>query len=96
LNWEEVEQALKKKNARLLVFEAPQVVDRFEKMGDLFEPVLELKQKLPTIKELSPSLAGSGKQAAEPKLAVVQPDGARPQARKRTGKSPAGPRKRKV
>jgi bifunctional non-homologous end joining protein LigD len=53
VTWEEVEKALKKKDASLLVFEAPQVVKRFDKMGDLFAPVLELKQKLPTLKELT-------------------------------------------
>jgi len=57
VKWEEVERALKKKDASQLVFEAPQVVSRFEKLGDLFEPVLELKQKLPTIKELMPAAA---------------------------------------
>jgi bifunctional non-homologous end joining protein LigD len=50
VTWEEVERAFKKKDARLLVFEAPQVVSRFEKMGDLFEPVLELQQRLPDLK----------------------------------------------
>ncbi len=50
VTWEEVERAFKKKDAGLLVFEAPQVVARFEKMGDLFEPVLELKQQLPDLK----------------------------------------------
>ena len=50
VTWEEVERAFKKKDAALLVFEAPKVVARFEKMGDLFEPVLELKQKLPDLK----------------------------------------------
>ena len=50
VTWEEVERAFKKKDAGLLVFEAPQVVKRFEKMGDLFEPVLELKQRLPDLK----------------------------------------------
>jgi bifunctional non-homologous end joining protein LigD len=50
VTWEEVERCFKKKDAALLVFEAPQVVARFEKMGDLFEPVLELKQKLPDLK----------------------------------------------
>ena len=50
VSWEEVERALKKKNARLLVFEAAQVIARFEKMGDLFGPVLELKQHLPELK----------------------------------------------
>jgi bifunctional non-homologous end joining protein LigD len=50
VSWEEVEQALKKEGAGLLVFEAAQVVARFEKMGDLFGPVLELKQQLPDLK----------------------------------------------
>ena len=50
VTWEEVERAFKKKDASLLVFEAPQVVARVEKMGDLFEPVLELKQRLPDLK----------------------------------------------
>jgi bifunctional non-homologous end joining protein LigD len=49
VKWEEVEQALKKKDANLLVFEAGQVLDRVGKMGDLFEPVLKLKQKLPKL-----------------------------------------------
>jgi bifunctional non-homologous end joining protein LigD len=49
LKWEEVEQALKKKDAALLVFEAGQVLDRVGKMGDLSEPILTLKQKLPKL-----------------------------------------------
>jgi len=48
--WAEIERALKKKEPELLVFEAGQVITRFEKLGDLFEPVLELKQKLPDVK----------------------------------------------
>jgi len=50
VTWEEVERTLKKKDASLLVFEARQVVARVEKMGDLFAPVLELKQRLPVLK----------------------------------------------
>ena len=57
VTWEEVEKALKKKDASLLVFEAKQVVARFEKMGDLFEPVLELKQKLPDLRKTGAALA---------------------------------------
>ncbi len=49
VTWEEVEKTLKKKDASLLVFEAKKAVARFEKMGDLFEPLLELKQKLPNL-----------------------------------------------
>ena len=51
VRWEEVERGLKKQDASLLVFEAAQVVARFEKMGDLFEPVLELKQQLPNLRK---------------------------------------------
>jgi len=51
VTWEEVEKALKKKDASLLVFEAKQVVARVEKKGDLFEPVLELKQTLPDLRK---------------------------------------------
>jgi bifunctional non-homologous end joining protein LigD len=51
VKWEEVEQALKKKDASVLVFEAGQVVERVEEMGDLFEPVLKLKQKLPRLEQ---------------------------------------------
>ena len=49
VTWEEVEQALKKKDAGRLVFEAKDVLARVEKMGDLFESVLKLKQKLPQL-----------------------------------------------
>ncbi len=47
VTWEEVEHMLKKKDATLLVFEAADVLKRVEKIGDLFAPLLTLKQKLP-------------------------------------------------
>src|SRR5436309_563252 len=47
VSWDEVEKCLKKKNAKLLVFPSDKVLQRVEKMGDLFEPVQTLKQKLP-------------------------------------------------
>src|SRR5258708_4752588 len=65
VTWEEVERALKKKDADLLVFEAKQVVARVEKMGDLFAPVLELKQRLPDLK----SLAATSE--AEPTISIA-------------------------
>ncbi|SPE45701.1 DNA primase-like protein [Candidatus Sulfotelmatobacter sp. SbA7] len=49
VTWDEVELALKKKDADRLVFDAGQVLKRVEKMGDLFAPVLSLKQKLPKL-----------------------------------------------
>lgn len=53
VTWEEVEQALKKKDASRLVFEAKDVLARVEKMGDLFAPVQTLKQKLPHLEGLA-------------------------------------------
>src|SRR5882762_9831092 len=49
VTWDEVERTLKKKDATLLVFESNQVLKRVEKLGDLFAPVLKLKQKLPKL-----------------------------------------------
>lgn len=50
VTWKEVETALKKKDAGKLTFEAEDVLKRVEKHGDLFAPVLSLKQKLPPLK----------------------------------------------
>ena len=47
VTWDEVATALKKKDPALLVFETTDVLARVEKNGDLFAPVLALKQKLP-------------------------------------------------
>ena len=58
VTWDEVERTLKKKDPSLLVFESNQVLKRAEKLGDLFAPVLKLKQKLP-------KLAGIGEGAAQ-------------------------------
>src|SRR5438128_5395488 len=49
ITWEEVERTLKKKDASLLVFESQQTLERVAKMGDLFAPLLSLKQKLPKL-----------------------------------------------
>jgi bifunctional non-homologous end joining protein LigD len=47
VTWDEVETCLKKKKADLLKFRCEKTLSRVEKMGDLFAPVEELKQKLP-------------------------------------------------
>lgn len=49
VTWDDVEQSLKKKDAQRLVFEAPDVLKRVEKMGDLFEQVGTLLQELPQL-----------------------------------------------
>ena len=57
VKWEEVAATLKNKDSELLVFESHQVLARAEKWGDLFEPVLTRKQKLPPIEELEHAVA---------------------------------------
>ncbi len=52
VTWQEVEAVVKKRNARLLVFESDAVLRRVEKHGDLFAPVLTLKQRLPSLRAL--------------------------------------------
>lgn len=47
VTWAEVEKCLRKKDPDLLVFESDEVLQRVEKHGDLFEPLLTQKQKLP-------------------------------------------------
>lgn len=49
ITWQEVEKAAKSGDGSSLVFEASDVLERIEKQGDLFAPVLELKQKLPRL-----------------------------------------------
>jgi bifunctional non-homologous end joining protein LigD len=52
VTWKEVEQCLKKEDPELLVFTTDQVLARVEKDGDLWAPLLKLKQKLPGIEKL--------------------------------------------
>jgi bifunctional non-homologous end joining protein LigD len=49
VSWDEVENAIDKDDAGLLVFEAGDVLKRIEREGDLFAPVLELQQELPDL-----------------------------------------------
>ncbi|MDQ3626196.1 MAG: non-homologous end-joining DNA ligase [Verrucomicrobiota bacterium] len=53
VTWEEVDTCLKKKDPELLTFTSDQVLQRVEEMGDLFEPVETLKQKVPKKWELA-------------------------------------------
>ena len=52
MTWAEVETALKKKKPGLLTFDSEAVLKRVEQLGDLFAPVIQLKQKLPPIAAL--------------------------------------------
>ncbi|HVR25850.1 MAG TPA: ATP-dependent DNA ligase, partial [Candidatus Polarisedimenticolia bacterium] len=97
VTWEEVERTLKKKDANLLVFEAPQTVSRVEKVGDLFAPALELKQRLPDLKAVAVaaaetatpiSIAAEAEAEEEPKKTPhrVARKTTKPRARKAAGK----------
>jgi bifunctional non-homologous end joining protein LigD len=77
VTWDEVELALKKKDPERLVFEAKDVLARVQKMGDLFEPVLKLKQKLPQLA----GLAGGGEEKQQEKASVSIAAQAEPRSR---------------
>ena len=47
VTWKEIEAAARRGEASRLVFEADDVLSRVKRLGDLFAPVLKLKQKLP-------------------------------------------------
>jgi bifunctional non-homologous end joining protein LigD len=49
LDWDEVEAGSRKRKPEALAFEADEVVRRLEDRGDLFEPVLKLRQALPDL-----------------------------------------------
>ena len=70
VTWEEVEQVQRKKKSELLVFEAAQVLERCERMGDLFAPVVTLKQELPQLTRVAlkeEAVVDIAAQAAPPK-----------------------------
>src|SRR5207248_4533499 len=49
VTWEELREALKKRDAARLYFEPEQALGRVRRVGDLFEPMLSLEQQLPGI-----------------------------------------------
>jgi bifunctional non-homologous end joining protein LigD len=50
VTWDEVGKCLAAKDPELLVFTSDQVLERVQQLGDLFEPVLTQKQKMPKAK----------------------------------------------
>jgi bifunctional non-homologous end joining protein LigD len=50
VTWDEVESVVRTRNATTLQFVSKEVLKRVEKVGDLFAPVLSLKQKLPALR----------------------------------------------
>jgi bifunctional non-homologous end joining protein LigD len=97
VSWEEVERALKKKDANLLVFEARQAVARVEKMGDLFAPLNELKQRLPDLKSAVASAAEKTEAPISTAAQAEEPTRPRRQAARKAVKSePSRKSRRKV
>jgi bifunctional non-homologous end joining protein LigD len=47
ITWKELEEAVKKNDPDSITFQANEVIDRVARRGDLFLPVLKLKQQLP-------------------------------------------------
>jgi hypothetical protein len=94
-----VERVLRKKDAGLMVFEAPQVLERVEKMGDLFEPILKLKQKLPTL-TTDVSAGVLARAASEARGAATVSDGLQIRAQagshRKSRSKPAKPEKQKA
>ncbi|HLK07550.1 MAG TPA: non-homologous end-joining DNA ligase [Candidatus Angelobacter sp.] len=93
VTWKEVESCLKKADPELLVFTSDHALQRVEKSGDLFEPVLKLKQKLPPVTALGqngPQPAVSATKVKLKKIQSVRPAG------KTASKSAAKPVKRKA
>jgi len=95
VKWEEVEQALKKKAAGPLVFEAGDVLARVDKMGDLFEGVLTLKQKLPNLAGVVEPRSGASGEPVETESENRSRSAAR-RTKKVAAKSPARKKRRKV
>ena len=97
VKWDDVERTFKKKDASLLVFEAPQVISRVEKIGDLFAPVITLKQKVPDLRSLTESVANEPKREIS---AAADDASAPPRDRERKKKSasrkPSRKKSRKV
>jgi bifunctional non-homologous end joining protein LigD len=105
VTWDEVEQALKKKDARRLVFEAKDVLARVEKVGDLFEPVQKLKQKLPQLEGLAagPEMESEKERKEDEGISIAAQAEAPPHAEKqmpkkttKTKAKPAPAKRRKV
>ena len=61
VEWEELEAAVKTNNTERLYFKPEAALDRLKKTGDLFKPVLSLRQKLP--KELLKKIPTIGSKA---------------------------------
>ena len=99
VKWEEVEACLEKGDPRLLVFEADKVLERAKEFGDLFEPVLKLKQKAPAVEALEGmEVTRASPPASPPRATKAKKTSSRAtaaKARPSRSKRPSSPRKRR-
>jgi len=75
VTWDEVSRCLRSRNPAALNFTAPQVLERVARDGDIFEPVLTLKQKLPSAvpgEASSVAMAAAKKPSASRKPAAAR------------------------
>lgn len=75
VSWDEVAECYRKEDPELLVFTTDQTLARVEKNGDLWEPLLKRKQKLPKLEALEAFIGGvpegpKGKTKAKKKKAA--------------------------
>jgi len=70
VTWNEVEHCFKKEDPELLVFDSNDAVERANKDGDLFGPLLKIKQRLPKLGALQ-ELFAVGAQTASPSTTTV-------------------------
>jgi bifunctional non-homologous end joining protein LigD len=91
VKWSEVENCLKKGDPNMLAFDSDAVLARAAKHGDLFEPVLKLKQKMPPLTALQKFQGGAAPAAPDSR----QKSSSRPAAAK-TKSRPATKKKTPV
>ena len=92
VTWEEVERTIKKKDASLLVFESHHVLERIEKDGDLFAPLLNLRQELPKL----PGLREGREQVVDRGIEIGAPANRAPSKTPARSSAPTSKRRRKV
>ncbi len=98
VDWKEVESCLKKGDESLLVFTSDQVLERAKKYGDLFQPVLKLKQKMPpleALQQVKAALAAKSPPTKTRRVVAASNSKEKAGSRKTTtrGKSTSGTRK---
>jgi bifunctional non-homologous end joining protein LigD len=96
VKWSEVENCLKKGDPTLLAFDSEEVLARTKKFGDLYEPVVKLKQKMPPLDALQSLDAGAAAKttAKSPRQEKADTGSTAAKAKRTASRKPAAARKR--